>query len=296
MRIAIVGVGAIGSVVAGALLGSGRHQVILCARRPFSRIRITAPDGMFEYQVSPLLDPSAAPQCDWTLLCTKAHQVDSASDWLRATCGAGSKLAILQNGVDHAERVRGLVDDVSILPVVVQLPARPTSPGEVVQQGAARLIVGRGDAGCEFRSLFASGRINVTLTDDFVTDVWTKLCANAPNGAVCALTAQPMSIFRDPHIARLAQDIINEVAAVGRAEGACLDELIADRIVAQFAKIPDAENHGNSMYYDRMAGRPMELDARNGVILRLGAKHGIATPVCAAIYALLSAIDGRPPR
>jgi 2-dehydropantoate 2-reductase len=39
----------------------------------------------------------------------------------------------------------------------------------------------------------------------------------------------------------------------------------------------------------------MELDARNGVILRLGAKHGIATPVCAAIYALLSAIDGRAP-
>ncbi len=44
MRIAIVGVGAIGSVVAGALLESRRHQVILCARRPFCRIRITAPD------------------------------------------------------------------------------------------------------------------------------------------------------------------------------------------------------------------------------------------------------------
>jgi 2-dehydropantoate 2-reductase len=105
-----------------------------------------------------------------------------------------------------------------------------------------------------------------------------------------------MSVFRHPHIAQLAKDIIREVVAVGRAEGAKLDDSIAGRIVSQFGNIPDAENQGTSMYYDRMAGRPMELEARNGVIVRLGAKHGIATPVCVAIYALLSTIDGRAPR
>jgi 2-dehydropantoate 2-reductase len=296
MRIAIVGVGAIGSVVAGELLRSGCHDVILCARRPFSRIRIAAPDGEFEYSVSPILDPAEVPQCDWTLLCTKAHQVESASRWIRATCGAGSKIAVLQNGVDHADRVRPFVHNVSIVPVVVQLPARPTSPGEVVQQGPARLTVARDDAGYEFRSLFENGHIDVSLSDDFLTAAWTKLCANAPNGAICALTARPMSVFHDPGIGRLAKDIINEVAAVGRAEGARLDESIAERILSQFANIPDADNHGNSMYYDRMAGRPMELEARNGVVVRLGAKHGIPTPVCAAIYALLKAIDGIPLR
>jgi 2-dehydropantoate 2-reductase len=61
MRIAIVGVGAIGSVIAGALFHSGRHEVILCARRPFSRVRITAPDGVFEYPASPTLDPRGPP-------------------------------------------------------------------------------------------------------------------------------------------------------------------------------------------------------------------------------------------
>ncbi len=296
MRIAIVGVGAIGSVVAGALLYSGRHEVILCAHRPFNRILITAPDGVFEYPASPTLNPRQAPRCDWTLLCTKAHQVESASEWMRATCGARSKLAVLQNGVDHADRVRPHAEGASIVPVVVWLPVRLISPGEVVQQGPARLSVARDDAGREFQSLFDDRRINVSLTDDFVTEAWSKLCSNAPNGAICALTAQPMSVFRHPHIAQLAKDIISEVVAVGRAEGAKLDDSIAERIVTQFANIPDAENHGNSMYYDRMAGRPMELEARNGVIVRLGAKHGIATPVCAAIYALLSAIDGRAPR
>jgi 2-dehydropantoate 2-reductase len=69
------------------------------------------------------------------LLCTKAHQVESAPEWIRATCGARSKLAVLQNGIEHADRVRSHAEGVSIVPVVVQLPVRPISSGEVVQQG-----------------------------------------------------------------------------------------------------------------------------------------------------------------
>jgi 2-dehydropantoate 2-reductase len=48
------------------------------------------------------------------------------------------------------------------------------------------------------------------------------------------------------------------------------------------------EGAGNSMYADRLAGRPMELDARNGVIVRLGQKHAIPTPTNALLVALLS--------
>jgi 2-dehydropantoate 2-reductase len=92
-----------------------------------------------------------------------------------------------------------------------------------------------------------------------------------------------MSVFRHPHIAQLAKDVIRKVVAVGQGEGAKLDDSFTDRIVSQFADIPKAENQGNSMYYDRIAERPMELEARNGVVMRLGAKHGIATLVCVAM-------------
>jgi 2-dehydropantoate 2-reductase len=47
------------------------------------------------------------------------------------------------------------------------------------------------------------------------------------------------------------------------------------------------------MFYDRIEGRTMEWDARNGVIVRLGARHGIATPVSEVLVALLSAIRAR---
>jgi ketopantoate reductase len=56
----------------------------------------------------------------------------------------------------------------------------------VVQQGPARLIIARDDAGREFRSLFNDRRINVSLTDDFVTEAWGKLCSNAALRAALA--------------------------------------------------------------------------------------------------------------
>jgi 2-dehydropantoate 2-reductase len=102
-QIAIVGVGAIGSVVAAALIESKRHSILLCARRPFSKIIIHRAEGTSEYPAAPILDEHLASRCDWVLLCTKAHQTASAAGWLRASCGPDSKIAVLQNGVDHVD-------------------------------------------------------------------------------------------------------------------------------------------------------------------------------------------------
>jgi 2-dehydropantoate 2-reductase len=76
--------------------------------------------------------------------------------------------------------------------------------------------------------------------------------------------------------------------AVGRAEGAVFEDGLPEKILAsQRAAPPDSMN---SIHADRAAGRPMELDARNGVIVRLGRKHGIATPYNDMAVALLAAM------
>ena len=75
--------------------------------------------------------------------------------------------------------------------------------------------------------------------------------------------------------------------AVGRAEGATLEDSIPDDIVERTKRGP--RDAGNSMLADRRAGRPMEYDARNGVIVRLGRKHGIAAPMNALMVTLLEA-------
>jgi 2-dehydropantoate 2-reductase len=78
--------------------------------------------------------------------------------------------------------------------------------------------------------------------------------------------------------------------AVARAEGANLPDAVADEIVDWCAGLP--EDLGTSMLFDREAGRALEWDARNGVVVRRGAVHGVPTPVSDVIVPLLAAASG----
>ncbi|MDE2629922.1 MAG: 2-dehydropantoate 2-reductase, partial [Alphaproteobacteria bacterium] len=111
----------------------------------------------------------------------------------------------------------------------------------------------------------------------------------APGGAILALTGQPMRVFRKPGIPDVARAILRECVAVGRAEGAKLDDGLIDRQMEAFMR--QGPDEGNSMYADRMAGRELEWEARNAVIMRKGALHGIPTPVSAALVPLLAALS-----
>jgi 2-dehydropantoate 2-reductase len=74
---------------------------------------------------------------------------------------------------------------------------------------------------------------------------------------------------------------------VGRAEGATLEDDLPQRIVEGHRRAPvDAVN---SMLADRLAGRRMEVDARNGAVLRAGRAHRIATPLNTMALAVLEA-------
>jgi 2-dehydropantoate 2-reductase len=290
-QIAIVGVGAIGSVVGAALIDSRRHAVTLCAHRlSFNKLIVRTRDGVREVPASPIISEKDARPVEWVLLCTKAHQTVSAAEWLRALSPA--KIAVLQNGIEHVARVAPIAHGAAIVPVIVRCPAQPLAPGEVNQQGPASLAVGDDALGVEFATLFEGTRVAVSRTRDFLTESWVKLCQNAVNGAVCGLTVRTIAVMRDALVAEFARNLALECIAVARAEGAKLDASLADKIVAQMLSIPDAEHHGNSLYYDRIAGRPLEFEARNGVIVRLARKHGIATPLADAAYALLSGASG----
>jgi 2-dehydropantoate 2-reductase len=81
--------------------------------------------------------------------------------------------------------------------------------------------------------------------------------------------------------------IVRECVLVGRAEGASLPDSLPDEIVAGAKRAP--RDAGNSILADRRANRPMEYDARNGVIVRRGAKHGIPAPMNALMVTLLEA-------
>ena len=83
-----------------------------------------------------------------------------------------------------------------------------------------------------------------------------------------------------------------ECVAVARVEGAVLEGGDAEAVVERLLAMPP--DLGTSILFDRLAGRPMEWDARNGVVCRRGRAHGIETPVSDVLVPLLAALDVAP--
>jgi 2-dehydropantoate 2-reductase len=285
-RIAIVGVGAIGGVTA-AFLQAGGHELLLCTRRPMSGLSVETPDGLVEIQASFVTNPSEVFGVDWVIVSTKAYDVAGAAKWFEKLCSNGAPVAVLQNGVEHRERFAPYIAMEKILPVMVDCPAERQAPDRVRQRGVMHLKVPDNPLGRDFVRLFAGTPADATTVPDFLSVVWRKLCFNSA-GVLSALVMQPAGIVREEALGEVALRIIRECATVARAEGADLEENVAD-VVLQAQRAAPA-NSVNSMLADRQAGRPVEIDARNGVIVRLGLKHGIATPANSMAVALMEAM------
>jgi len=284
--ILLIGPGAIGATLAAWLCQDDRHHVTVAARTAFDSIESTTPSGVIRARPQVITDAAQARTVDWILVATKTYDSDSAATWFSQATNARTRLAVIQNGVEHVERFEQHFDRARIVPVMIDLPAERLSPGRTVQHGQAHLVVPAGENGAALLALFAHANFDAQQTGDFTTAVWKKLCLNSA-GAVPAVLAKPNGIAHHDGVAEIMRDIVRECVAVGRAQGAKLEDAIPDQIVDRTRKAP--RDSGNSMYADRLAGRPMEYDARNGVIVRLGRKHGIAAPMNALMVALLEA-------
>jgi len=286
-RIALVGPGAVGGVITAWLEQTGRHEVTLCARRPLGELHIETPHGPLVARPKVLTAPEQAAPVDWVLVATKAYDAAGAALWLKGLAAQGAPVAILQNGIEHRERFAPWLPADRIVPVMVDCPAERTDPTHIRQRGTAKLVVQDDARGREFVALFAGTPVDATTTPDLKSAVWRKLCINS-SGVINALLLQPTAAFQDEKLGELMMAMVRECMAVGRAEGAVFEDGLPEKILAgQRAAPPDSMN---SIHADRAAGRPMELDARNGVICRLGRQHGIATPYNDMAVALLAAM------
>lgn len=282
--IAVIGLGAIGSVTAAALTRAGGHSLVLCTRRPLGALRVETPAGEVMVQGVNLTEPAQAKPVDWVVVSTKAYDAESTSAWFAGLCGSGTKVAVLQNGVEHRERFSPWIAAERLLPVIIDCPAEKREDGSVLQRAWAKMVVEDSPAGQEFAALFAGSGAVTEQTSDFTTAAWKKLCLNS-QGALSALTKLPNRVVREPGMEAVALGMVQECVAVGRAAGAVIEDGFAEKVI-EGAKVAAPEGV-NSMLADRLAGRPMEVDARNGAIVRFGERLGVATPLNAMAVALL---------
>lgn len=293
--IAIIGPGAIGGTLAAWLNTQSSNEIFICARSSFEMLSVDTPFGKLESTPTVFTNPAQVTQVDWVIVTTKAYQVAAIEPWLKPLCHANTKVAIAQNGVEHIANLAPFIPVERIIPVIIDCPAERHAPGKITQHAGILMTVPDNKLSQQFAKLFSTDdvpndSIRITLTNQWTTAAWKKLCINSP-GAVSALVNQPGNIARKPEAASLMRNLIRECIAVGRAEGASIDDAIIEQVVASQCTAPDGSM--NSLHADLVANRPMEWDARNGVIVRLGKKHGISTPYNEMAAQILSLIEMR---
>ncbi len=286
-RVAIVGVGAIGGALAALLQTAGGHEITLCTRRPIKNLVVHTPERDVHVQGKNATDPAQAEAVEWVVVATKTYDAESAAAWFPALCAKGAQVAVVQNGVEHRERFAPYLSADKLLPVVIDCPVERRTDGSIHVRGEITMKLEDTPMSHEFAALFAGTPAKTMLVENFATAAWWKLCINCV-GALNAITLKPAGVLRDEAMGRVAMEMVAECMAVGSAEGAHLGDDLPAQILAMYRAQP--ADSVNSLLADRIAGRQMESDARNGVIVRKGEKHGIATPLNRMAVALLQAL------
>jgi 2-dehydropantoate 2-reductase len=290
-RVAVVGPGAIGTAVAASLHEAG-VPVRLFGRTPRDHLELRTEDGVITVPGPVRTDPARVEgPVDLVLLAVKATQVEAAAPWLAALCHEDTVVCVLQNGVEQVAAVAPHVPGSPVVPAVVWFPAEAQPDGSVLLRGAPRLTLPDVEAARVVVQVLGGGRCSIDLVADFTTAAWRKLVQNAVAGLM-ALAGRRSGVFQRDDVGLLAREYARECLRVARAEGADLDDDVADRILAGFRANP--ADMGTSILADRAAGRQLEWDARNGVILRRGESHGLPMPVSRVVVPLLAAASDGP--
>lgn len=300
MRIAVMGAGGVGGYFGGLLARAG-NEVTLIARGPHLEairargLQIKSQWGDFSVDV----DTTDAPgqvvgPVDLVVLSVKTYQNAAAIAALTPLVGENTALLTLQNGVESCEQVARVVGQDRVLAGAAYIETMVEAPGVIRQRGdVMRIAFGetngqRTPRAQSILETFQAAAIPTELSDDVVRELWTKSLFISTMAGMTSAARSPMSQLLQH---REAQEMIlaamREVEAVARARGVKLAPDVVDSTMAYMET--SAKDLHASMHTDLELGRPLELDALNGAIVRIGQQVGVPTPVNSLLYAILVA-------
>lgn len=298
-RIAILGPGGVGGLLAAALTRAGA-DVTVVARE--ATAELIARDGIAvesavlgDFTARPAARARLSEPVDVLIVATKAAALEQAL--ARVDASAPALVVPLLNGFDHMALLRERFPG-RVAAGTIRVQADRPAPGRVVQGGRFLFVELASDEAAlrpplaALAELLAQAGVENRVSDDKgeARILWGKLVRLNTLACMTAAYDAPFGAIRsDP--ARWAEltACVHEGVAVARAEGADID---ADVVFGEFEVIHDG--FGTSMQRDVAAGREPELDAIAGAVLRAGARHGIACPTVAALAARIAERAGVP--
>jgi 2-dehydropantoate 2-reductase len=266
-------------------------------------LTVRSPLGDFTVHAPATGDPADVPPVDVALYAVKTYSNADALPALAVVARGGAAALTLQNGVDSVDEVSSAIGAFRVLGGATYVAAALTAPGLIEQTGTHRRIVfgeitGAHDVVSErvqrIHDAFAGADIESEPVADAHLAIWEKFCYLAPFASFTSAARLPIGpLWADPLSHEMIVAAVGEVADVGRSEGHLIPFDIPDRVAAYIDGIPPTTR--SSMLIDLQQGKPLEVEALTGAVVRRGRRRGIATPIAAALYSVLRPhAHGRP--
>lgn len=297
-RYAVLGPGGVGGLLAALLARAGSSVVVLAGEetsRAIAERGIRLESKKFgDFTVPIRAATRLAEAVDACFITVKATQLGEALERVPATAlGAGLVVPFL-NGIDHVARLRSVYPPASVVAATIRVETARVEPGVIRQLSPfAAVELAASDANRErvtalAAQLQATG-LDVRVREDETAMLWDKLAMLAPLALLTTHERGNIGMVRS----RRRDDavaVINEVVAVARAEGSSVN---AEKVIGMIDQAP--ESMESSMQRDQAGGRPLEVDAIGGAVLRHAEKQGIAVPMTRRLVDELEARSRRPP-
>lgn len=225
---------------------------------------------------------------DYIILATKAYDMQATVDQIRPMVGTQTVILPLLNGIDNTSRLREYFPDNEVWYGCVYIVARLNEPGVVESSGNVHTF----HFGHEkkqspellfMEKLLQDAGIEAVLKENAIRAVWRKYFYISPSASLTSyLNTGFRNIALDPDKKDLYVALMEELLAISKAEHVGLHDSIVDDMLNYGGNLPAGST--SSMNSDYLAGKNTEVESLTGIVVRLGKKHNIPTPVYSMIY------------
>ncbi|MFD5160273.1 ketopantoate reductase family protein [Streptomyces hawaiiensis] len=286
LTVAVLGPGGVGGLLAALLSRTGHHVICLSGERTAETLRTdgiqvrSARFGDFTARVE--ADTELREPVDACLVTVKDTALDAALARVPARVLSDGLLVPFLNGVEHPAALRARYRPDRVAPAVIRVESTRVAQG-VIEHGSPFAEIDltgtdvprpRLDALAE---VFAAAGPATRVLEDETAALWAKMSFLAPFALLTTLYGLPLGDVRTRHRDELTA-LVEETAAISHACGGPADPA---QSLARYDAFPPSMK--SSMQRDAEAGRPLELDAIGGALLRAAERHGIPVPVTARV-------------
>lgn len=283
-----MGAGAVGSYF-GAKLALAGNEVHFIARGDHLRamqtrgLQVQSRDSTMTIDhVRAMGDPKGVGPVDLVLFTVKATSTLEAAEAARPLLGPDTVVLGLQNGVENESMLAKTLGRERIVPGVAYIGVQRPSAGLILHTNLGNIALGEFDGRVSdrvvaIRDVLEDAGVHTSVSSDITSAKWRKLVWNAAFNPITAIHRKTvLDVLEDDGLRATAIAAMREVVDVGSALGHQVSEESIRKATAFSAELGRSRT---SMLQDVEAGRPTEIDALCGAVVRAGRRVGVPTPV-----------------